>query len=129
MKGSSIRRSRRRRQTSSGRLLHRTVYDQVSAYLFHICSNHPFVDGNKRTAFAAMDTFLRLNGLRLTLSDSKAYELTTSIATGDVAKRRPFFDGKPNGFESGQQSGARTALKASARELSASAADRHTNLP
>lgn len=33
-----------------GKLLHRTIYDKTAAYLFHITKNHPFVDGNKRTA-------------------------------------------------------------------------------
>ncbi|NJP10112.1 MAG: type II toxin-antitoxin system death-on-curing family toxin [Leptolyngbyaceae cyanobacterium RU_5_1] len=48
--------------------------------------NHPFVDGNKRTAFAAMDTFLRLNGYALTLSDEQAYVLVVQIANGQVGK-------------------------------------------
>lgn len=52
-----------------------------------ICANHPFVDGNKRVAFAAMDTFLRLNGLRLTLTDDEAFRLTVSVAAGDLNKR------------------------------------------
>jgi prophage maintenance system killer protein len=34
-----------------------------------------------------MDTFLRINGLRLTLPDREAYELTMSVATGDLTKR------------------------------------------
>lgn len=76
------------RATAEGRLLHRTVYEQASAYLFHVCSNHPFVDGNKRVAFAAMDTFLRINGLRLTLSEDEAYELTMSVAARRMTKQR-----------------------------------------
>jgi death-on-curing protein len=67
--------------------LHRTVYEQAAAYLFHICANHPFVDGNKRAAFAAMDTFLRLNGLRLTLTDEEALDLTLSVAADELSKR------------------------------------------
>jgi hypothetical protein len=42
----------------AGRLLHPGVIDQAAAYLFHLCMAHPFVDGNKRVALAAMDTFL-----------------------------------------------------------------------
>jgi len=37
--------------------------------------NHPFVDGNKRTAFAACDVFLRSNGLRITARWEQLYEL------------------------------------------------------
>jgi death on curing protein len=44
--------------TFNGELLHSTIHDQAAAYLYHIAKNHPFVDGNKRTAFAAMDVFL-----------------------------------------------------------------------
>jgi prophage maintenance system killer protein len=34
----------------------------AAAYLFHICANHPYVDGNKRTAAEAADVFLYVNG-------------------------------------------------------------------
>lgn len=43
--------------TFGGELLHPTLADQAAAYLYRLSRNHPFVDGNKRTAFAAMDTF------------------------------------------------------------------------
>ncbi len=33
--------------------LHRTIFDQAAAYLFHLCAGHPFVDGNKRVALHA----------------------------------------------------------------------------
>jgi death on curing protein len=72
--------------TFGGKLLHANVHDQAAAYLFHLSSDHPFVDGNKRVAFAAMDTFLRLNGHRLTLSDEDAYGLTIGVAEGKVGK-------------------------------------------
>jgi len=60
--------------------------NQAAAYLFHLCANHPFVDGNKRVAFAAMETFLRLNGFRLTLSDDEAYALSMRAARGEMRK-------------------------------------------
>ncbi|MGH6783161.1 MAG: type II toxin-antitoxin system death-on-curing family toxin, partial [Sphingomicrobium sp.] len=37
----------------------------AAAYLFYLCRNHPFVDGNKRTGLASMLVFLRSNGLLL----------------------------------------------------------------
>lgn len=73
--------------SGAGRLLHRTLHEQAAAYLFHLCSNHPFVDGNKRLAFAAVDVFLRVNGFRLTLSDEDAYQLTMKVARGQIRKR------------------------------------------
>ena len=39
------------------------LIDIAAAYLFYICRNHPFLDGNKRTAMMAAIVFLRLNGI------------------------------------------------------------------
>ncbi len=72
--------------TFGGELLHPTLADQAAAYLYHLAKNHPFIDGNKRTAFAVMDTFLRLNGARLGLSPGQAYELTMQVAQGQMGK-------------------------------------------
>jgi death on curing protein len=41
--------------TFGGEYLHSTIPDQAAAYLYHLALNHPFIDGNKRTAFAVMD--------------------------------------------------------------------------
>jgi death-on-curing protein len=70
----------------AGELLHPTTEAQAAAYLFHLISNHPFVDGNKRVAFAAMDTFLRLNRRRLDCSDADAYELVMAVARSERTK-------------------------------------------
>jgi death-on-curing protein len=56
--------------TFGGQFLHPTISEQAAAYLYHIAMNHPFIDGNKRTAFAVMDTFLRLNGCALNLTNN-----------------------------------------------------------
>jgi death-on-curing protein len=48
--------------------------------------NHPFLDGNKRTAFAVMDTFLRVNGFVLTLTQSQKYELVLEVVEGTLGK-------------------------------------------
>jgi hypothetical protein len=49
--------------TLGGQFLHEDLFAMAAAYLFHITQNHPFVDGNKRTAMVASLLFLRLNGL------------------------------------------------------------------
>lgn len=49
------------------------LVDIAAAYLFYICGNHPFLDGNKRTAMMAAIVFLRLNGID-TLPDSETWE-------------------------------------------------------
>ena len=48
--------------TYGGKALLKDVVEIAAAYLFYLCSNHPFVDGNKRTALAACLVFLEANG-------------------------------------------------------------------
>ena len=72
--------------TFSGELLHTTVWEQAAAYLFHLVMNHPFLDGNKRTAFAVMDTFLRLNGFVLILSQVQKYKLVIQVVEKNLSK-------------------------------------------
>ena len=47
------------------------VVQEASALWESISQNHPFIDGNKRVAFAVTDTFLRINGLKLAVSSEK----------------------------------------------------------
>jgi death on curing protein len=49
------------------------LVDVAAAYLYYICGNHPFLDGNKRTAMMAAIVFLRLNGMD-TLPDNEEWE-------------------------------------------------------
>jgi len=72
--------------TFGGQFLHPTINEQAAAYLYHIAMNHPFIDGNKRTAFAVMDTFLRLNNCALNLTDDRAYDLVMRVARGTMTK-------------------------------------------
>ncbi|WP_223257472.1 type II toxin-antitoxin system death-on-curing family toxin [Phormidesmis priestleyi] len=72
--------------TFGGEFLHSTIYEQASAYLYHISRNHPFIDGNKRTACAAMEAFLELNDYELTLSDEEEYQLVIEVAQGNMTK-------------------------------------------
>ena len=55
-----------------------------AAYAFGLARNHPFVDGNKRTAFLALGLFLSLNGMRLTASQVDAYETMMRLAAGEI---------------------------------------------
>ena len=56
-----------------GEFLHRSIFEMAAAYAFHICRNHPFVDGNKRTALACTLVFLELNGLSLPDPEGRLY--------------------------------------------------------
>lgn len=58
----------------------------AAAYLFYLCSNHPFVDGNKRTALGACLVFLKLNGAT-PRPDSPAWEaLALDVAAGKTGR-------------------------------------------
>lgn len=60
----------------------------AAAYLFYLCSNHPFLDGNKRTALGACLVFLKLNGASPT-PDSDLWEsLTLDVAAGRLDRER-----------------------------------------
>ena len=60
------------------------LVDVAAAYLFYICRNHPFLDGNKRTAMMAAIVFLRLNGIE-PAPDSGAWEkLMFDVATSKI---------------------------------------------
>jgi death-on-curing protein len=58
----------------------------AAAYAKGIVSNHPFVDGNKRTAFIVSVTFLRLNGLQLTASKEDRVLTFWSLAAGEITE-------------------------------------------
>ncbi|MEG4487239.1 type II toxin-antitoxin system death-on-curing family toxin [Microcoleus sp. D2_18a_B4] len=72
--------------TFGGQFLHPTISEQAAAYLYHLAMNHPFIDGNKRSAFAVTDTFLRLNGCALNLTDDGVYDLVMRVARGTMTK-------------------------------------------
>ncbi|TLD69334.1 type II toxin-antitoxin system death-on-curing family toxin [Phragmitibacter flavus] len=62
------------------------LIDMAAAYLFFLCSNHPFVDGNKRAALGACLVFLKLNGFR-PKPDSVDWEnLTLAVAAGALSR-------------------------------------------
>lgn len=54
--------------TFGGEDLYPTVIEKAIALGFSMIMNHPFVDGNKRTGHAALETFLILNGLEISAS-------------------------------------------------------------
>lgn len=58
----------------------------AAAYLFHMVSNHPFVDGNKRTGLLAAQVFPHLNGIVLLQGTEAFYALTMGVAEGRTSK-------------------------------------------
>ena len=69
-----------------GDYVHKTIFVMAAAYGFHICKNHPFYDGNKRTALIAMYTFLFVNGYRLKADKKSLYAIVMDLASGKVEK-------------------------------------------
>ena len=74
------------RMTAGGREIHKTLFDKAAAYGFHVCNNHPFIDGNKRVAFVLMDVFLQRNGWEIISSEAEAYTMMISLASGKLSK-------------------------------------------
>jgi death-on-curing protein len=72
--------------TFEGEFLHGTVFEMAAAHLFHLARNHPFVDGNKRTALMSALVFLGLNDRRLDAEPGALYELVDGEAEGSVDK-------------------------------------------
>ncbi|MDI9333027.1 MAG: type II toxin-antitoxin system death-on-curing family toxin [Cytophagales bacterium] len=62
------------------------VADLAASYGSGLANNHPFNDGNKRTAYVAMELFLVLNGYQLTSSDADSVLMMLGVASGDIAK-------------------------------------------
>lgn len=69
-----------------GEYLHSSVFEMAAAYLFHVCKNHPFLDGNKRTALASCLAFLWLNDLEVIAAPDEVAELVLGVADGSVGK-------------------------------------------
>jgi death on curing protein len=65
-----------------------TMADLAAAYAFGISSNHPFVDGNKRTAMHVAFVFLEFNGFPVTASQAEACLTFLSLAAGEITEER-----------------------------------------
>jgi len=60
------------------------IFDLAAAYAYGIARNHPFVDGNKRTALVASFTFLYINGYAVTTSQDENVNTFLALASGDI---------------------------------------------
>lgn len=77
-------------ESALARPLHLATYGEsdaaglAAAYGYGIARNHPFIDGNKRTAFVAVELFLALNGYRLGADDTDCVLTMLAVAAGDI---------------------------------------------
>ena len=72
--------------TFDDQYLHKTFSDKAGAYLFHICQNHPFIDGNKRTALVSTLMFLAMNNCPFDYQETALEQLVRAIAEGKMKK-------------------------------------------
>jgi death-on-curing protein len=77
------------RMTFGGEDLYPTIVEKAAALGFTLIKNHPFVDGNKRTGHATMETFLILNGFEIDASVDEQEEVILQVASGEL-KREVF---------------------------------------
>lgn len=69
-----------------GEYNHSSIFEMAAAYGFHLCRNHPFFDGNKRTALVVIYTFLWVNGYRLQADKRSLYAVMIDLAEGKLEK-------------------------------------------
>ncbi len=69
-----------------GKLLHENHFERAAAYAYHICQNHPFIDGNKRVGLAAALVYLEINGIEITDTGEELYGMMMETASGRMGK-------------------------------------------
>lgn len=60
------------------------IAELAAVYAIGLVGNHPFIDGNKRTGYVALEVFLALNGLRFPVTDADAVIAILRLAAGDI---------------------------------------------
>ena len=71
-------------QTFMGNDLYPSLYDKATQLCYGIANNHPFIDGNKRTALHSMYVYLIINGYDITASQQDVENLIINVAAGNI---------------------------------------------
>ena len=79
------------RMTFNGEELYPTLVEKASALGFSLIQNYPFVDGNKRSGHAAMESFLMFNGYEISASVDEQVKVILGVASGKI-DRNTFTD-------------------------------------
>ncbi len=74
------------RMTFGGEDLYPTIVEKASAPGFSLVMDHPFLDGNKRTGHAAMETFLVLNGYEIRAAVEEQESILLRLAAGEIRR-------------------------------------------
>jgi death on curing protein len=69
-----------------GTYLHHDIFEMAAAYIFHLAKNHPFVDGNKRTAALSALTFLDVNGITIEVDDDDLASTVERTVVDEIGK-------------------------------------------
>lgn len=69
-------------QTFMGNDLYPSIYDKAAQLCYGIANNHPFTDGNKRTALHSMYVYLIINGFDITATQQEVEKLIINVAAG-----------------------------------------------
>lgn len=72
-------------QTFDGNELYPDFYSKAAAIGESIAINHPFIDGNKRTAYILMEAILRSGNLKISADDETLFNFVISISTGEIS--------------------------------------------
>jgi len=73
--------------TFGGEFLHASIPAMAAAYLFHLCQNHAFIDGNKRVGANTAITFLLMNNWDATFSEEELVDVVLSVASDRLNKQ------------------------------------------
>lgn len=74
----------RPKSTFGGEYLYHSIFDKAAALLQSLLKNHPFIDGNKRTALTSAGLFLRKNGYKLINNHKKEVEFAIRVDNGNL---------------------------------------------
>ena len=66
--------------------LHKNIFEMAAAYAFHLSQNHPFLDGNKRTALVSALLFLEMNGIPIEDPKGMLYSAMLKLSDGKQEK-------------------------------------------
>jgi death-on-curing protein len=74
----------RPKATFEGKELYPDIFHKAAALMGSLAKNHPFIDGNKRSAITSAGLFLGMNGYRLEASQKELERFTLSVAVGTI---------------------------------------------
>ncbi|MGE3535220.1 MAG: type II toxin-antitoxin system death-on-curing family toxin [Parachlamydiales bacterium] len=69
-----------------GSEMYPSIYDKAAVYLYHLAKNHPFNDGNKRTAYVAALVFLQVNNAPIKFKIKRLEQLVVEVANKKINK-------------------------------------------